>query len=73
MFSKNGIAIDDSSIEAILKMKKPTDIKGVERLLGVIFQKKKKTYRVKFIPNASELTAPLRELIKNRVELPICS
>ena len=62
VFSKNGIAIDDSSIEAILKMKKPTDKKGVERLLGIL------TYRAKFIPNASELTAPLRELIKNRVE-----
>ena len=62
VFSKDGIAIDEGRIDAILKMEKPKDKKSVERLLGVI------TYCIKYIPNASNITAPLRELIKNEVK-----
>lgn len=62
-FSSEGISITKDSIETILKMPEPTDKKGVERLLGVI------TYRAKYIPNLSEITAPLRELTKKMSNL----
>ena len=38
-------------------MPAPEDVGGVQRFLGMV------TYLAKFIPNLSELTAPLRELI----------
>ena len=46
-----------TKIESILEMPKPEDKKDVQRLLGLI------NYVRKFIPNLSELTAPLRELL----------
>lgn len=54
--------MDDSRLEVIKKMETPTDKKGVKRLLGVI------TYCAKFIPKLSNLTEPLRKLIKKDVE-----
>ncbi|XP_046592854.1 uncharacterized protein K02A2.6-like [Neodiprion lecontei] len=62
VFTNQGIRIDADRIQAVTEMKKPTDTKGVERLLGMI------TYVAKFIPNLSDVTAPLRELIKKGVE-----
>lgn len=56
--SAKGIEPDSDKIKAIEKMKKPEDAKAVERLLGFI------TYVGKFIENLSEVTAPLRNLIK---------
>ena len=43
-------------------MPRPTDKSGVERLLGMI------NYVSKFIPNMSDLTAPLRQLLHQDVE-----
>lgn len=62
VFTNEGIRIDADRIQAVTEMKKPTDTKGVERLLGMI------TYVAKFIPNLSDVTAPLRELIKKGVK-----
>ena len=57
----NGIEPDENKIKSILEMPKPEDKKDVPRLLGLI------NYVGKFIPNLSELTAPLRELlVKNK-------
>lgn len=47
-------------VEAIVKMPKPEDRSGVQRLLGMI------KYRAEFIPQESDITAPLRELLKKR-------
>lgn len=58
IFSDKGISIDNEKIQAIINMEKPKDTKAVERLLGMI------TYVSKFIPNTTEITAPLRDLIK---------
>ena len=48
-------------IEAITKMPKPDDKQGVQRLLGMV------NYVAKFAPNISEVTVPLRELLKKDV------
>ena len=50
----NGIEPDESKSKSILEMPKPEDKKDVQRVLGLI------NYVGKFIPNLSELTAPLR-------------
>lgn len=49
---------DDEKIDTILKMESPKNVKELERFLGMV------TYVSKFINNATELTAPLRKLIK---------
>ena len=57
----NVIGPDENKIKSILEMPKPEDKKDVPRLFGLI------NYVGKFIPNLSELTAPLRELlVKNK-------
>ena len=57
----NGIEQDENNIKSISKMPKPEDKKDVQRFLGLI------KYVGKFIPNLSELAAPLRELlVKNK-------
>lgn len=61
IISVNGIQADYNKSKAINEMQKPTDKKGVQRLLGVI------NYLNKFIPNYSNKTAPLRELLRNNI------
>lgn len=61
IFSDKGIQADSDKVQAIVDMERPSDSKAVERLLGMI------TYVSKFIPNATEITAPLRELVKRNV------
>lgn len=53
-----GVQADDNKISAIINMRSPTDKKEVERFLGTI------NYLNRFIQNQSELTEPLRRLIK---------
>ncbi|XP_028416269.1 uncharacterized protein K02A2.6-like [Dendronephthya gigantea] len=56
-----GIRPDQTKIEAIINMPAPQDKAGVQRLLGMV------NYLAKFIPEMSEITAPLRELLKINV------
>lgn len=56
--TSRGIEPDDEKIRAIKEMVRPTDAKAVERLLGMI------TYVGKFVENLTDLTEPLRDLIK---------
>ncbi|XP_055887318.1 uncharacterized protein K02A2.6-like [Biomphalaria glabrata] len=58
IITDSGIKPDDSKIEAIQSMPYPTDRKELERFLGMI------NYLGKFLQNLSEITAPLRELLK---------
>lgn len=58
IFSKDGLKPDDDKIQAVLKMKSPTNVKELETFLGMI------TYISKFIPNASQATTILRDLLK---------
>ena len=58
----NGKELDENKIKSTLEMPKPEDKEDVQRLLWLI------NYARKFIPNLSELTAPLRELlVKNKL------
>ena len=59
--SGEGVEADPSKIQAILNMPEPTYKKELQRFLGMI------TYQGKFIPNLSDLTAPLRSLLKKDV------
>ena len=57
-----GTKIATMKVKAILEMPSPTDIDQVRRFLGLI------TYLAKFVPNMSDLTAPIRVLLKKDVE-----
>ena len=57
----DGLKPDASKLEAILEMPAPEDKHGVQRLLGMV------NYVAKFAPSVSEVTAPLRELLKKDV------
>ena len=60
--SPAGIQPDESKIMAIQEIPAPKDIKGVQRLLGMA------TYLAKFVPNFSEITAPIRLLLDSKNE-----
>lgn len=55
-----GLKKDRQKIEAILRTKKRNDRPSVQRFLGMV------TYLSRFIHNSTELTEPLRKLIKER-------
>jgi hypothetical protein len=57
--SKEGLKVDPKKIEAITEMPASTDRHRVQRLLGMI------NYVQKFAPGLSELTAPIRDLLKS--------
>ena len=52
-----GIFPDPEKVSAINKMKNPSNITELQRFLGMV------NYMAKFIPNMSEITAPLRTLL----------
>ena len=60
--TSDGVMPDKSKVKAITEMPKPNDKAGVMRLLGMV------TYLSKFIPNLSELDAPLRKIIRNQYQ-----
>lgn len=60
--SDKGILPDDGHISAIKNMPEPQNTKDLERFLGLI------TYLGSFIPNLSEKTQVLRELLNKEVE-----
>ena len=55
----NGIKPNPERIRAVVNMPTPTNKQEVHRFLGMV------TYVAKFIPNLSNISAPLRELIKD--------
>ena len=56
--SAEGLKADPDKVEAITSMPKPTDKQGIQRLLGSL------NYLRGFIPNISQVTEPLRVLLK---------
>ena len=62
VISADGLKPDPEKISAILKMRNPENRAELETLLGMI------TYLTKFSQNLSEITSPMRELLRKDVE-----
>jgi len=63
VFTTDGLKADPEKVSAVVQMPRPTDKAGVQRLLAMV------NYASKFIPNMSDLTAPLRQsLLQQKVE-----
>ncbi|XP_053326251.1 uncharacterized protein K02A2.6-like [Spea bombifrons] len=60
IISDQGVRPDPMKISAIKYMKKPQNVKDVQRFLGMV------NYMGKFIPNLSEKIAPLRWLLEKK-------
>ena len=58
IFTPNGLKPDPKKATVITEMPAPTDVTGLQRLLGMV------NYLGKFIPNLSELSSTLWELTK---------
>ena len=57
-----GIRCDPGYVNEVLKFKRPTTVKEIERFIGMI------TWLGRFIPNLSKLTGTLNELKKKNKE-----
>ena len=57
VIGKDGIEVDPSKVEAIKKMKAPTNILELRRFLGMVNQ------MGKYLPNLAQTTKPLRDLL----------
>ena len=53
---------DPSKVEAVIRMERPTDVTGVQRIMGTV------GYLAKFLPRLSEVSQPLRQLTKKGTE-----
>ena len=62
IITDKGLKADPSKIEAILKLEVPDSREKLERFLGMV------NYLSKFAPNLSEITSPLRSLLKKETE-----
>ncbi|XP_054267309.1 uncharacterized protein K02A2.6-like [Macrosteles quadrilineatus] len=60
--SSRGVQISHERVKAILEMKPPSDIKEVQRFLGMI------NFCGKYIPNRSEILKPIHDLLKEKNE-----
>lgn len=62
VLSADGVKPDPKKVEAIFAMPTPANREGLQRFLGVV------THLSKFIPNMSQKSAPLRQLLQKDVE-----
>ena len=62
IYDKNGIRPDPSKVDAIKQLPSPTNITDLQKVLGII------TYLAPFILHLSDLTAPMRDLLKKESE-----
>lgn len=62
VFTAQGLKADPSKTKAISDMPVPKDVPALQRFLGMV------NYLGKFIPNYSEITAPLRQLTHKDTE-----
>lgn len=61
ILSKDGAALNPNTIKAITEFPEPKDKKDAQRLLEVV------NYMSKYIPNYSQETKPLRDLLKKDI------
>ena len=59
--NEHGISCDPKYVDQILQLKKPSNVKEVERFIGMV------TWLGRFIPNLSKLTAKINELKGKKV------
>ena len=62
VMTTNGLKADLKKVEAIIKMKRPTDVLAVQRLIGLV------KYQSKFLQDLSELCEPLCGLTHKKAE-----
>ena len=62
VLTDKGLKPDPNKIKAMLEMPKPTDVPGIQRLIGFV------NYLSKFLPRLSEVCEPLRKLMAKEVE-----
>ena len=62
ILTDEGLKVDESKVEAIMKMPAPTDIAALKRILGMV------GYLAKFLPHLSDVCEPLRQLDRKDVE-----
>ena len=62
VLSEDGVKPDPQKVEAIIAMPAPANREDLQRFLGVV------TYLSKFIPNMSQKSAPLRQLLQKDVK-----
>ncbi|XP_049885516.1 uncharacterized protein K02A2.6-like [Pectinophora gossypiella] len=60
--TSEGLKPDPEKIETITKIKRPENVKELQRFLGLI------TYMSKFIKNMADITNPLRQLLQKNIE-----
>lgn len=62
IFTEKGMEADPDQIRAIKALESPKNKNDLKKILGMI------SYLCRFIPNMSEVTSPLRELVKQDIE-----
>ena len=60
--TSDGLSIDPTKVKTIVDMPNPTDVPGVQRLLGLA------QHLAKYLPHLSDITKPLRDLTRNDTE-----
>lgn len=61
IFSMEGMKVDPDRVEAINRLKEPKNKVELQRIIGMF------NFLRQFIPNMSQLIAPIRELLKKNV------
>ena len=62
LLTADGLQPDPKKVRAIQQMPEPVDKSGVMRFMGMV------QYFSKFIPNLSEISAPLRSLVESKTQ-----
>ena len=62
IISSEGLGADPNKLKAIIEMPPPSDMAGVQRVLGMV------NYVQEFAPNLTDLAKSLRELVKQENE-----
>ena len=63
IISAKGLQTDPAKVKAVVQMPVPTDVAGVQRLLGLV------NYLSKFTPHLSSVCEPLRRLVDRDIQL----
>ncbi len=62
VLTDKGLEVDPDKVEAIADLNKPRNVKQLRRQLGLV------NYLGNFVPSLTDLTEPLRQLTKSKVD-----